>query len=409
MNDTKKIHNVYKLIICIALCIPFLSAPKNVEAAAIKYWLYYLPVVDRYKLSYQRPTGSEDMSVHFLSSTGVDYYLDIPNPNGTLFLTCNGTYNLTFYDSSSSEIGSFQNIVTTKIKSPTCSSYQNNVASNDHNATVSKNGNDYNISWHGTDTDGGTTKVFHNDQLVQSGNQNTYTGSQGIYTIISYDKDGNEIKKTDLVVPDESTLGGGTDGTGENEGASSSAECATLICQCIENLKPSLNSIKSAIDQSNVKLDALNNTTKDISNTLVEHLGVTNLIKNELVDVNKNLNDIKDHLTPSTDPAIKDSNDYQIDINNYKPADPTQPFEDKTIYFQDQGSAAEPLPLPQAIEPNFDYKDDEGNIFSPQSPLVPDEVLVPDEELVPDQAYEIDDTDYTQNLRWRSEEYVEGD
>lgn len=202
-------------ITALALVLLLLVVPHTAMAATIMYNKFYIAQLDQYRVDYSYPTGSAKTNLHFVTNTGTHYDLNFNGtPTGHMYLTCNGTYTINFYDASDSLVGYFDNILTNEIVDPTCNSYENQTGQNDLNATQHDNGDGtYKIDW--SHAVGGThTKVLKNGQEVSYTNGTSYTGQPGSYTLLDFDNEGKITGISDLTVPD-GTISGGTSGNGE--------------------------------------------------------------------------------------------------------------------------------------------------------------------------------------------------
>ena len=376
----------------------------SVGAATIQHWKVYLAVFDQYKVTYQQPTGTQSMLVNFTSPTGVNYDITFSPPSGTVYLTCKGVYDLIFRDAASNEIGSFMGIETDKIKKGTCSSYDNPQGSNSINAgyTTSDDGK-YSLYFDRELGSTDYTDIYLNDELITSTIESFfYDVPKGVYTLVRKDVNGDVLSVSDLVIPNIDDLGSDNGG---NDGGNDEA-CATLICECIQQLQSALS---GKFDVLSDQLSTLNGTATAIKNDFTQQLQDNQQIINELKDVNTELDNINRHLTPSSNPTfdtidVPDLEDFGGNINVDRQTD-------NTIYFEDAGQAADPGLLPPISEPNFDWSDGDITVSPTDQIIVDDPVEVSEpldvfDALIPSTPLQPEEQDF--ELRWKSEQYGNG-
>lgn len=173
------------------------------RAATIMYWLNYQPFRDEYRLDFTWPTGTTSYKLLFLSPSGDPYELAFnAAPTGILYLTCNGTYGVDFYGAGGSRIGYFENIETTAIAAPTCSSYPDQTGTNGLNASAADNGDgSYDLNW---DAAPGASKyeVWKDGVKIGETTGTNYTvPSSGAVSVVARDAQGNIIEQSDMHVP----------------------------------------------------------------------------------------------------------------------------------------------------------------------------------------------------------------
>lgn len=346
----------------------FLFSFSSVAAAAVNvpstsvYW----SALDQYRVDYVPPKLSVAFyELNFYGANG-QYYHAVYNfaPTGIHYLTCNGDYNLKFYDSSGGVIASTSQIQTTLIKNPTCSSYPNTPQGrNDLNINVSQgdNGN-ANLSW---DKQSGavTYQIWKDGQLVGTTDQLNYqTPGNGQVTVVAVDSNGNELGKSDVRF-DESDY----------------KTCADLVCQCISQLKDINAQILDSVRLTNGLLATLNATATEINNNV--------LVSNDL------LRKLLEQITPTISIGYAGINDdFKQRLENYKPDNlPSQKFEDNTVYFNesDYPVIESPPPLPKPPEPD-DHWTLDGNQISKELPLKPDLPMNKDRVMNKDQVLKKD-------------------
>lgn len=194
----------------------------------------------------------------------------------------------------------------------------------------------------------------------------SYTAKDGAGNVLlSYNL---TVEKGDLQNPicesnDEDGLGDENNpGTPEGEGGNGTpveTKCWTEVCKCIADLEQPINNVSNTVNQqisiTNSKLDTVNsNITTTNSKLDVVNSNITNT-NNHLSDLKEISTDIKDEVISLHD-EFKTDKDYTLKKNpdiskvldENRPKENTVPFEDKTIYFKDEGDAPDsdigPLP-----------------------------------------------------------------
>ncbi|MFD0717685.1 hypothetical protein [Paenibacillus sp. GCM10027626] len=85
---------------------------------------YYVPDKDEYRVDYEKLSGVTHYELHYLDSSGRTLYKRDYNqpPTGIHWLTCNGIYELRYFDSNGTMIGKTKKMPTSEIKQPKCAS-----------------------------------------------------------------------------------------------------------------------------------------------------------------------------------------------------------------------------------------------------------------------------------------------
>jgi hypothetical protein len=178
------------LIMFILLLIP-------IQTYAASYGnLYYVPYMDQYRLDYSYNTADTHYDLVFTAADGTTYTGTYNfAPTGIHYLTCNGTYNMNFYDAAGSVLHTAGPMVTTAIVAPTCNSYPVGVSGkNDLNARQS--GND--IIW---DANPSATnyEIWKDGTKVSDTPGTTYTPTgDGGFSIVGKDASGAIVGQSDL-------------------------------------------------------------------------------------------------------------------------------------------------------------------------------------------------------------------
>jgi len=188
----------------LVILVSMYQAADTASAAVIRYWLNYYPYRDEYRMDFTWPTGTTSYRAWFIArSDGKIYELFFNSrPTGILWLTCNGTYNVDFYNSNGELIGYFRDIITTEIVSPKCNSYEGQEGLNDLNGRYidNKNGT-YTLYW--DKKPGATYEIWKDGQKIGETNGNSYLlPGPGSVSIIEKDPDtGGTTGESHLHVP----------------------------------------------------------------------------------------------------------------------------------------------------------------------------------------------------------------
>lgn len=300
---------------------------------------YYLAARDEYVYTYSRDSWVTSMTVDYeYVGGGGNVSKTYTSLSGIYYMTCNGSYTITFNGSGGrSESGG--TYVNTAIVNPPCDSYNGGVK-NDLNA-------------------------------VKDGDKIKWTDDGGSYQVI---KDGDKLADLPAGSTEYPTSGGGTYTVVSSTGASSDIivedDCADVICQCIRELLPVLESIDG-------KTGGILSELRDV-------------VSPELKDINGVLKDIRSELRTNQTYSAPNVQDYPAyDMTPHKPAEPA-PYRDDTVYFSDPGDVDEvPPPFPAAPEPT-PWRDDQGNEMQPDQPLQRGEPMQSDPVMQPDPVMQSD-------------------
>lgn len=369
------------------------------------YKFYYTDWRDQYRLDiWDMPSSTQKVRLRFTSSSGIEYdrEFSVDEIGGTLYLTCNGSYQLHFLNDSGSVVSSVNNLTTGKIQSPTCESFPEPFPRDDLGANVTLPGCSPvepgsglpKVKW--TDVPGAESyDVYKDGQLIGTTTDTEYElPGDGSYTIIGRDKEGNPVGESDVNTP---WIGSGNDSS------------ANTICQCIEDLKPVLEEIRDNTQPIHDDLQA-------IRDELVQ-------ANDQLQQANSSLDEIIRQITPTQE--------YELPRPIEKPGlyDPgdvmDKPYQNDQTYFQDAGDAATPDAMPVAPEPENWEQD--GVRLDQDDPIKPDpemkrdeemkkdadlkkepdmqrdEVLKRDPEMIKGPDLKVQQEDY--DLRWKSSQY----
>ena len=208
-----------------------------VEAAQIQYYLQFQPWRNEYRLDFTYPLGTASYRVWFIApSDGKLYERNYYGaPTGIYYMTCNGTYNLDFYDSSGQLIGYFRNIITTQIINPPCSSYPEQTGANDFNIYATPDPlfpGTNNVYWDVV-PNAYHYLIYHNGVLIDDTDGIGGRYLDGQITIVAVDHSYNPIAQADAFIPggyDNSKPATGT-GTGDDTNGGAVPPPGCDICQ----------------------------------------------------------------------------------------------------------------------------------------------------------------------------------
>lgn len=315
---------------------------------------YYVDYKDQYRLDYwSAPSSAAKVKLVFTAASGAVYDREWPidQVGGTLYLTCKGTYELQFIDSSGSVVSSAAGLQTTQIQRNVCESFPEPVPKDDLNAKVTMpactdQGSDGlpKVSWDAAPS-ASSYDIYKDGQKIGSTTDTKYDlPGDGSYSVVGKDSNGNVVGESDVNTP--------------YIGASNNSD-ADAICQCIKDLEPVLNEIR------------------DNTQAIHQDLQVTN---DELKQANGNLKEIIKQLTPTKEYALPTP---IVKPDLYKPDDVMPaPYVNNQTSFTDQGDAATPDAMPAAPEPEAWEVD--GVKLKPDTPLAPETELTPEPELEPE-------------------------
>lgn len=205
----------------------------NVSTAPSK--AYYVPYRDEYRLDYTAPSGTAKYQLYFKTASGTVYTLDYDfKPTGIHYLTCNGTYNLNFFDASGKLIGKTAEVQTTQIQNPACRSYEDSEGAgrNELSAMIDPNGD---MVWNDPPAGTKEVQIWKDGQLVATKGPTEKIYEQpgkGSYSVVAVGQDGSPLGQSDLNVGEGSS--GGGDPGGEVPGGGSCGACEKLeeLLQC---------------------------------------------------------------------------------------------------------------------------------------------------------------------------------
>lgn len=207
-----------KISVCFFL---FFILAETVQAATIQYYMQYQSWRDEYRVDFTYPFGTASYRVWFIAPSDGQLYQQTYSgaPTGIYYLTCNGTYNFDFYDSSGQMIGYFRGLHTTQIQSPTCLSYPEQTGVSDFNIYAEPDPifeGTSNVYW---DEVYGTYHyfIYHDGVLIDETNGIGGRYPDGQITIIAKDHNGNIIARSDAFIPGGYTSSSPSTGTGTGD------------------------------------------------------------------------------------------------------------------------------------------------------------------------------------------------
>jgi hypothetical protein len=311
----------------------------------IPYDLNYLDYRDEYRLDYWNvPQETTSYTLKFTSDTGTYYETNYNMvPTGIHYLTCNGTYEMAFKDSSGSQTGTTGQFVTNQLVNPSCNSYPEQSGTDDLNLQATDNGDGtFTLEWDNY-TGAAIYEIYKDGQKIGETTQPTkiITGD-GAVSVIAKDSTGTIIAQSDIRIQ-------------VVQSSSETDEVAyvnTEILEVLESLRPIFEKIER--------------NTGDTVTKLV-------LVLNELTEIKVLVEEFKNEF--QTDivyeaPTLNQTDYPTVTLDTYKPPMREEGvFTDNTIYFEDQGDALSPPPFPTAPEPVETWKVDDLNSVSKQLPL----------------------------------------
>lgn len=163
---------------------------------------YYASFKDEYRVDYDKLSDVSRYELHYLDSNGNTLYkrdYEQP-PTGIHWLTCNGIYEMRFFDSTGTMTGKTKKMPTNQISSPTCASYDDNGGTGS-NPLNGKRDNE-NLKW---DADPRATKyeIWKDGQKIGETSDTHYenVGKDGSITIVGKDNNGNTVVESDVPKP----------------------------------------------------------------------------------------------------------------------------------------------------------------------------------------------------------------
>jgi hypothetical protein len=161
---------------------------------------YYFAERDIYKYDYTKPVGATRYELHYLYPNGTTQYKrDYEQaPTGIHYLTCNGTYEMRFFNGSGQLIAKSPLMNTTEMIQPICASTSGDGGYQDFTANKTKNSDSsVNISW--SPAPGAAIyEIYKDGQKIGETTDTNYTGPDGNHSIIAKDGSGNIVGQTDL-------------------------------------------------------------------------------------------------------------------------------------------------------------------------------------------------------------------
>lgn len=156
---------------------------------------YYVSYLDQYRMDYDAVPNSTNYRLHFVAANGTVYNADYNfSPTGTHYLTCNGTYSLQFFNSSNTLIASTNEVTTTAIVNPTCSSYADQTGKNDLSVTAT-NGV---INWQ-PNPNAVNYEIYKDGVKISETTGTQYnTTAGGSYSIVAKDTNGAIVGQSDI-------------------------------------------------------------------------------------------------------------------------------------------------------------------------------------------------------------------
>lgn len=174
-----------------------------------------------------------------------------------------------------------------------------------------------------------------------------------------FDSNNNEVGKilfqaTEIISPTcDSTSGSGA----ENE-TTTTTDCSTLICECIDQLKSVVSANGAILGNLDLKLTDILTKNTEIKTTL-------DLVNTNLGLVSTDIKNLHGEFKTDTVFDLPMAPVFDTVLDQNKPPMPLTSFSDTTTYFTDSGDAETPLALPLAPEPTTEWdtgkKDSLGN------------------------------------------------
>lgn len=299
---------------------------------------YKPPPADAVKITYDVPSAADHYQLKFEDHTGT-YLGDVINQKplpSTYYLTCNGTYQVKFYNSSNTLVSDTEAINVSEIQNPGCSSY----------------------------TGGGGT-VPPPDTGGTSGSCACCEDIKGALGGISSAIDSQGLKLDNL-----SSAVGGVKSAIQDQGYKLDSIDGSLrsIRGSVQDFSDKLDTTNSRLGSINSKLGDVNDRIDGTNSRLDGANNRLDAVKGRLDDVNNNLAGIKDSLTPS--------GLYQIPTRDWQKISDSQsvpylnsisPISDTNIYFSDPGQADSVPAMP--VQPAENYPVPIGENFDRESPL----------------------------------------
>lgn len=169
---------------------------------------YYFPARDMYKYDYNPPSGVSYYELHYIDAAGNTLYSKTyyHEPTGIHYLTCNGYYEMRFYDASGQLVAKSPVMTTTEMIDPLCDSFAGDAGYNDFPVSGDENPDGtIRLTW---DPVAGATsyEVWKDgEKLLETPDTFADVSGPGNYSIVAKGP-GGVVGQTDL------TIQGGCDG-----------------------------------------------------------------------------------------------------------------------------------------------------------------------------------------------------
>lgn len=194
------------LVLLLLAVLLFGSSPAYAAAMTIQASWQYWPNIDQYRVDYDPSpilSNTAWYQLYFTASDGSVFTGDYNfAPTGVHYLTCNGTYQLRFYNASNVLIGTTLNMSISSIINPTCSSYADGISGNNTlNAQTTTNPDgSTDITWT-ADPYATSYDIYKDGVKVGDTTGTSYTASTGgAYSIYAKDANGDTVGQSDLYI-----------------------------------------------------------------------------------------------------------------------------------------------------------------------------------------------------------------
>jgi hypothetical protein len=292
---------------------------------AVNATYYYVPYKDQYRMDYGTVTGIDNYKLHFVAANGTVYNADYAfAPTGTHYLTCNGRYSLLFY-AGSALIKATNEVVTSAIVNPTCSSYaEGTTGINDLSATMT-NGV---INWTAK-PDATIYEIYKDGVKIDQTTGTSYTPtSDGSYSIVAKDSTGTILGQSDINVS-----------TPPPTVCDECAKLAQLLaCPDWDNYMGQLtDAFKAALPPPPDWDDIANKIGNSVITKLADYVGsvpsapsqetIDSGLNTSLPNIDANVPDVE-NLVPSMPPGYEEAKPFDITSGEQIPiVDESVPFE----------------------------------------------------------------------------------
>jgi hypothetical protein len=294
--------------------------------------LVYQSFRDEYRLDWQKPPSStKSFIVKFTSDNGTVYEkkFDYVEGKDTLYLSCNGNYDIRFLDSKGNPVSKIEGIKTSNIVNPKCDSYPERDR-DDLNIKKTENpDNTVTLNW---DTPIGTDhfKLYKDGQSIGTTVSPTLTtGEDGAYTVQAVDSMGNVLGESDIFLHN--------------------VNCD--LCKCISELENVMEQVDFKTGQMLTKMGSQLKKMDDIRFLNEQMTLALDDVVQETKIMNGSITAFHGEFKTDKEYSVPNKDNYNVTLEENKPLMHEIPFEDKTIYFTDQGDVVSPSHLPSAPEP----------------------------------------------------------